>query len=426
MKQLHTKEQIDEMRKRLYTRGEELKQTVRHQLTDTKVDVSRDWGGSEKGKPQTTDLRQSIPVIDTPPPSEPEPEKPKRHYRAFILLGSLLIFVAVAVVSSLYVYFGGNQISNANINIAIQGQPLIGGGEVQSLQVAVTNQNTVPIESATLILKYPVGTRSVGDSPRTLFEERIPLNEVTPGEVQNIPVQVAVFGEENDEKIIEATVEYRVGGSNGTFYKDADPFVFRISSSPLVLRIDSVEKVASGQLVDITMTAVSNASTPLNDILITASYPNGFHFESAEPEPVYGQNVWRIDELLPEQSATIVLQGVITGLTEESLRINFEAGPADSNNQFIVGAILTESHTDFTIERPFIDVAVQIENQSGSVAVLDEGEIATVEVTIGNTLDETVYDMAVEVVPGGNALKKIPSEVQVVFMTRIVARSGGK
>lgn len=408
MKDLHTQEQIDEMRKRLYERGRQADAIERHSLSDEKVDVARDWNVPNQSKPNTTDIRASIPAnVDQAPGVESTvmaDVPPRRRYRSFVLIGSLLIFIFVAGLSSLFLYFGGNQISNENILISIDGPSLIGGGEALPLEVTVTNQNSVIIESATLILKYPVGTRTVGDTPRNLYEERIPINDIAPGEVAKYPVRVAVFGEESSEKNIEATIEYRINGSNGMFYKEADPLAFRISSSPLLLRIESIEKVASGQLVDIKMTAVSNASAPINDILITAQYPNGFTYEESSPAPVFGQNVWKIDELLPEETATILLRGIVTGLTEETFRINFDAGPASPDNQYLVDAALAEANADFIIERPFIDVQIGIDGDFDRQAVVPEAMNSTVVVKIENSLDETVYDMVVEVVPKGNAL----------------------
>ncbi|MCA9354682.1 MAG: hypothetical protein KC877_04140 [Candidatus Kaiserbacteria bacterium] len=418
-KPLHTEEQIENMRQRLYQRDVAAEQVSRHQLTDEKVEVSQSWDVTRPERPHTTDLREGVDKTTAPAApvdmEEPVLPKPRRRYRAFVLGMSFLIFIIVAGLSSLWVLLGGNQISNDNIQLTIDGQPLLGGGEVLPLEIAVTNLNSVAIESATLILKYPVGTRSVGDSPRNLFEERIAINDVYPGEVQNIPVKVAIFGEENDEKVIEATVEYRINGSNGMFYKDADPFTLRISSSPLVLRVDSVEKVASGQLVDVTLTAVSNASTPLENILVTAQYPNGFVYESADPAPIYGENVWRIDRLDSEEEFTIKLEGVVTGLTEETLLINFDAGPANPDNQYLVGANLAEVSTEFQIERPFIDVGVAINGRKDREVIIAEGYVSTVDVSIKNTLDETVYDLTVEVVPSGNALDQNSIESTLGF-----------
>ncbi len=391
------------MRRRLYDRGTAKDQVVRQQLTDTKIDVSRNWGNpplEAEEKPAS----ESIPVAPTASVVETEESPKKRRYRSIILIGSLVVFVVVAVVSSLYIYMGGNQISSDNITVSIQGPQFIGGGETMSLQILVSNGNSVPIESATLILRYPDGTRSIGDSPRNLYEERIPIDGIIVGELQTVPVNVTIFGEENSEKKIEATIEYRVGGSSGMFYKEADPLAFKVSSSPLVLRVDNIQKVSSGQKIEVTLTAVSNASTPLTDIIVSASYPNGFNFESSTPEPVFGQSVWKIDELRPEDKQTIKLVGIINGLTDEEFRINFTAGPPDSSNPYLVGAKLAEGKADFLVERPFIDIAVSIDGDMDREVIVDEGKDSIVNLEITNTLDETVYDMTVEVVPEGNAL----------------------
>lgn len=417
LKGLQDEEKIEEMRKRLYDRGSEIEKVVRHELSDNKVDVTRDWAVKQPAL-TTTDLRAGMVNSDQAAEASPDKiieEAPRRSYRSFVMIGSLLIFIIGAALSSLYIYFGGNSISGNNIQIEVKGQPLIGGGEVMDLEISVANQNSVPIAEATLIVKYPNGTRSTDDPPRNLYEERIPLNQIGVSEIQNIPLQVIVYGEENAIHEISATVEYRVNGSNGMFYKDSRPLAYRISSSPLTLRVDSIEKVASGQLIDVVLTVDSNASTPLKDILVTASYPEGFDFKTAEPEPVYGQNVWKISELLPEQSTEIKLQGVVSGLNEETLHINFEAGPASVNNQFIVEATLDEVSASFLIEKPFIDVNIAINSDNDREAVIKEGDTSTVSVSVKNTLDETVYDMTVEVIPSGNAIDENSIESESGF-----------
>lgn len=406
-------EQLNDLRRRLYARDGVQEQIEQHGLEDNKVDVSRNWKTpthTEQIKTgNTQDLRAggalgSAAEASIPVHAKDSKSKNKRHYRSFVLIGSLLVFIVVAAFSSFFLFMGGNQISNDNIGIAISGPPLIGGGEILQMQVGVTNQNSVAIESATLIMKYPDGTRAVGNTERNVFEERIPISNIASGEVRNIPVEVSVFGEENAQKEIFATIEYRIQDSNGMFYKESEPLQFRISSSPLVLRIEHTEKVAAGQTSEIKIIARSNASTPINNILVSAEYPNGFDYKSATPRPIFGEDVWRINQLNPEESFEIVISGSILGLTEESFRINFDAGPARSDNQYVVGSILAEANADFTIERPFIDVDVLINGDSSDVVTLPAGRPSIVGIRIANTLDEPVYDMVVEVVPEGSAI----------------------
>ncbi len=426
MDDIHKHKNMDELRRRLYARDVVSAPNERHGLTDQKVDVSRNW----QTGPVTTAPARVVPTPlapvseNTPPSSVPTttPEvqaevkqKPKRHYRSFLLIGSLLIFIFGAGLAALYLMFGGTAISSDNIALSIAGPTALGGGETMSLQVGITNQNTVAIEAATLVVKYPAGARSVNESERNLYEERIPINAIAPGEVRNIPIRVTVFGEEGEEKLVNATIEYRIEGSNGTFYKDASPLAFRITSTPLVLRVENLEKVASGQQVDVKLVVQSNSSNPIKNLLIRAEFPNGFDYVKAVPEPVFGENVWRIPELGQEESVEIVIKGVVTGVTEESQRINFLAGPAESDNQYVMASKIAEGRADFTIEQPFIDVDIAINGKTDNPVLLGANERTQVNIDITNTLDETVYDLVVEVSPGGNALGADSIEAEYGF-----------
>lgn len=393
MKDVREGDRLQDMRRRLYARTSAEESVAQAGLTDHPVDVSRNWNVPVSPSPDELVIEASS-----------EPDKPRRRYRTVILVASLLIFIFGVGLSSIYLYFGGNQISSAQIAVSLNGPLSVGGGEVLDLQVGLANENEVTIESATLILTYPPGTRSVGDVPRSVFEERIPVTDLTPGEVRTVPVRVAVFGEEQSEHMINATLEYRIAGSNGTFYKDADPLSYTISSSPISVRVAHVEKVVSGQTIDVTITVASNASTPQDDLLLVVDTPTGFLFESAQPAPVFGETVWSLDTLEPGGTAQVVLRGMVTGLTEEAFRINLDVGPQQLDNQFLLGSVLSEASADFTIERAFIDVQTTIDDVVNGTAVLAEGRTSQVKIDVTNTLDQTVYDLLVEVIPGGNSL----------------------
>ncbi|MEN9920608.1 MAG: hypothetical protein RL538_501 [Candidatus Parcubacteria bacterium] len=393
MSGIKDQESIDELRQRLYSRGQEVSEVERHDLTDSEVTVARDWQVAE---PKVAVSDDHVVIIDP---------MPKHRYRKFILFGSLGIFAFVALFAGLYVFLGGNKISGENINFNLAGPTTVGGSDVMSFQASITNQNDVGVEKAVLVLKYPSGTRTASEPAKNVYEERINIGTLTPGEVKNIPIQVGIYGKENEEKQIEATFEYRIASSDGTFYKNAEPLRFRITSSPVTLQVSSIGKVAAGQPVEVTLTAKSNSSKPLKDVLVTASFPNGFNFKESDPQPIYNQNTWKIEELLPEQVAKITLKGTINGLTEERFAINFSAGLAETDNQYIVGSTLAEARSEFAIESPFIAVDIGINGDEDRDVILEQGENGQVEVTIKNTLDETVYDMVVEVVPNGNALR---------------------
>ncbi len=417
MSGIKDQENIDELRKRLYDRGWEESGMKRHELTKAAFDVARGWGdNTNKPKPEPiSEFTQSLevvsdipakndfPIVD-PAPLVIKPKGKSRSYRKIILLFSLGIFILSCLFSIFHLFFGGNQISASNIDISINAPFAVAGGDVVPIQVGITNQNSVPIESATLIVNYPTGTKSVEEGGRDLYEERLSLNDIEAGGVINLPIQVILFGEENEDKEIKATIEYRVSNSNGTFFKEAAPVTVKINSSPLVIRTESVDKISSGQDLEITLTLISNAQNPMRNVLVQANYPNSFSFISSDPQTSGGQNTWIFDEILPNKAYTIKLKGLVTGLTNETYEMQFKAGNPRADNQSEMGSTLTQTKINYIIERPFIDVVVGINGDRDGSAILNSGVEANVVVLVKNTLDEAVYDMRVELVPNGNLI----------------------
>jgi hypothetical protein len=426
MSGIKDKEHIDELRRRLYDRGGEVEELARQKLTPRNIEVSRGWSGvsteesalvepvSESTfKPDVEPARQPQPELGTEPnlpadfaPVEATPiTKTKKRYRVVILLASLGFFVLTAIVSSIYLFFGANQISAKNITLALNAPFAVSGGEVASLQVNVTNQNSVPIQSATLIINYPSGTRSAEEGNKELYEERIPIELVKPGQAINIPLRVILSGEENEDKEIRISIEYRVEGSNGSFYKEAEPKVVKISSSPVLIKIEGLAKVSSGQEVDLTLIVQSNSTSEQKNVLVTANYPNSFSFIKSDPTPTYAKNTWLIEKLPSGGSVKLKLKGRIEGLANETAEVEAKVGLPKIENQNSMQAVLSQASLIYTIEKPFTSVVVKVNGESRSPVVLEKGIDSRITVTIENTLDETIYDMRVEIKPRGNLIR---------------------
>jgi len=403
MSGIRDQENIDELRKRLYERGTDPSHTERHKLLRPDISVSRGWegvgaesrmAGAVVGEGQGVSANFTAPI-----------EKPKRRYRLVILLASMIFFIVTVAGASLYLYFGANQISASNITITVNTPIAIAGGDVLPLQINVSNQNSVPINDAVLIINYPSGTRSTDESARELFEERISLGTVAPGQAKNIPVRAVLFGEENQEKEIKVAVEYKVEGSNGAFFKEAPVQIIKISSSPLVVRVSGVKTVSSGQQVEIKLELQSNSPTTQRNILINASYPSSFSFVSANPKPAYNQNSWLIPELAPESTYEITVRGTVQGQTSEVSLIQMQAGNPQIGNQFLMDSVLAQASHTYVVEQPFTSVVVSINDDKDGEAILEAGEDAMVIMTVTNTLSESIYDMRVEILPRGNLIR---------------------
>lgn len=435
-------ENLDELRDRLYARNAESARVGRHDLTTkdaTANNVPRVWqeaAANTSKVPSAHSPRQDARVDMRSPrtaaaatpesasaaPSEKAtasatgtPPVRTHRYRWHIIGLSVLIFVCGLIFSSFYILFGLNEISGQNISIEVTSPGSIGAGETIPIDIVVENQNPVPIRSATLVIEYPSGTRSAENPTQVISGDRIPIEEIAAGEITRIPVRAVVFGEADDEKTINARLEYRVQGTNSTLERTLDPIVFQITSSPLVLQIDTIEKVAAGQEVDIEVTVNSNAPSALSNVLVSAEYPSSFDFTEATPSPASGQNTWQFDEIPSNGSTTIRITGVFTGGAEEEFVMDYSVGVPRSDNQYILESVYATARSEFVIEEPFIDVELSANEQSGDSVVLAGGARSEFAMRITNTLDESVYDMYATAQVSGNALDQDTLQVSNGF-----------
>ena len=406
MSGIKDQDRIEALRKRLYERGKPTVQHETHRLTDTKEEVHTAWEAPPRPKTPKPELVEAS-EEDSAYTHTMSPKRQKRGYRVKILLSGLLFFVLAVSISSAVLLFGNRSISAENITIAVTGPFTVGGGETLPLQVGITNANTVAIESATLIVEYPRGTLSATDERTELRTEYLALDQVASGETINVPLRALVFGEENDEQNINVSIEYRVQGSNATFFKEADPLRFKISSSPVTVRVTALKKVSSGQETDIEIEITSNSPTVLSEILVKAEYPQGFDFTTSEPGPLSAQNIWLITDLEPEESQTIIITGIVIGKETDEHAINFTVGVPSERNQQTLASVFATAQTQFLIEEPFLNIDLEIAGQSGGVVVIESGQNSGASIEIENTLDDTLYDIVVEVLLGGNALSDL-------------------
>jgi len=402
MSGIKDQERIEELRKRLYERGNsEPVREAQPLSNEWEKKTPTSWQNPPREEihtPAQTSAQSTSPTEETM-----SPKTPKRSYRIKILFAGFAFFVLAMGVSSLFLAFGNRGISAGNITIATTGPFTLGGGEELQLQVGITNSNTVPIDAATLIVDYPDGTRSIEGGNREVFTERLSLQTIEAGQTVNVPLRALVFGEENEEKTVDVSIEYRVSGSNATFFKEAAPFRFKISSSPVVVRADTLKKVSSGQETAITLTVLSNSPTPLSEILVKAEYPSGFDFTKSNPAPNYGKNMWLIKNLKPEGEQKIVITGVVVGKETDEYAINFSIGVPNERDNQTLASLLATTQTQFEIEQPFLDVKLEIGGSRESEVVAQPGTRSNVLIELENSLDDTLYDMSVEVQLSGNA-----------------------
>lgn len=400
-------EQLDSLRERLYARGEMPLPRERAPLESEVKEVKKTWDIPEKvAQPDASSREESVPAA----PDIGKP--PRRRYRAIFLMIGVAFFALSLAVSSVYLLLGRNTVSGDNITLSLNGPFTLSGGDVMSLQVGITNTNGTPIESATLVIEYPPGTRSAEGEGQELLNDRLALGRIGAGETMNKTFHIRVFGEENQESTIKASIEYRVAGSNATFNKEAPPFNFKIGSAPVVIQVEGDKTISSGEETTLTLSITSNSPSPINDLLVKAEYPSGFDFTKSEPAPISGRNVWRIDTLKPEETVKIKISGAVVGIESEKRVLKFTAGAASSRDSSSIASVMAVASAEIDVEAPFLATTVTIDNSREETVSVAPGVQASSMVELKNVLGDPVYDVAVEVVLSGNAL--LDTDVQAI------------
>jgi len=393
MAQGKDEKKIDTLRDRLYAReGEE--RTARTKLQSTKpASVPRNWERSQKA------LQDSLETPTMP--------KKKKGYRTKLLAAGGVFFGFTLLLSLLFLLLGNNTISGENISLQVSGPFAIAGAETVDMRVALENNNAVPIESATLIIEYPVGTQKADGSGQELFTERKSLDVIGSGQLVSESFSATIFGEENAEKVVNVSVEYRVRGSNAVFYKEAEPLRLKISSSPIVLSLKAPQQRTSGQDIELEFTVASNSEETLTNVLVSAEYPFGFEFTDGDPNPDSGDSVWRIASLDPEERETFTVQGTLTGLQGEERVFTFSTGVGTERDPYTLASVYATQQHEVTINAPSLNVGVDVNGSNSDTVTIQEGQSATVRVDVLNTLDVTLNSVTVDVVMGGNILDSI-------------------
>lgn len=316
------------------------------------------------------------------------------------------IFFGIAVVTFLFMQFGGfNTVSSKNVDITVQGPVAVGGGEELVLDVLVTNNNTVPLERAELLIEYPSGTRLATDLSQSLDRYTETLGPIAPKQSVTKTVKAVLFGEKNSVKNIKMSVDYTPTGSNSTFTKEKI-FEIAIKSAPILLAIDYPKEVNSNQAMSLDLTVTSNSNTLTEDVLVKVEYPFGFTFESATPAPSFDDNIWSFDALSPLEQRIITISGKMEGQNDEEKTFRFNAGTASLEDDKVIGVDFVALAESVLIRKPFFGIQLSVAGDDSQNPVIKIDREVNSKLTWTNNLPVPVNDVVIEVKLGGNALDR--------------------
>ncbi|MEX0651935.1 MAG: hypothetical protein WD509_00465 [Candidatus Paceibacterota bacterium] len=392
------KDRIKQLRQKLYSRNSGTQNQERHGLRKSSSSTQKSWSPTEMKKRM--------------------PKKGSRSFLGIFFFVSVLFFLGSLLFGSLYFLGERNVVSADNIDIQIQGPTAIGGGDALELQISITNKNSTTLELVDLLIEYPEGTRSPDNLGKELTRFRETIGSIASGGRVKKTVSAILFGEENTQKEIVVTVEYRVPGSNAIFFAEK-VYEVTLSSSPVSVSVRSFDEVTSGQEVDFSIVVNSNSSATVENLVLQTEYPFGFSFIRAEPQPQFGDSIWEIGDLKPEEEKTIRIVGTMTGQDNEERTFRFAVGVRDALDVKKLATTFVATTRGITIQRPFISTDLTLNNAQSDIYVFGSGERISGAIAWKNNLNEAVSDAQIEVHISGSAVDESSVVVEKGFYNSV-------
>jgi len=302
------------------------------------------------------------------------------------------VFFAVALLATAYLWDKGfNFVSSGDIEIVFEGPESVSGGELNSWRIIVGNNNNAPLEFADLILEYPVGTRRLKSEDNSL-KQRYPLGQIAPGEKAVESIDLVLFGSAGSEKVINATLEYRLAGSNAIFIKEEKKTI-KLFESPVEVTIKLPSEINARQEMSLEVEYISNSESVIDDLVLQIEYPSGFQFKDSNPKTSPGKdNLWNIGTLEPGKKRVIKINGIMDGRDLDEKGFLAQVGVMNNNELEVYG----ETTGTVVLKKMLLDLAIFINGNDDKENVASLGNTVRVDIFWKNNLPVRIDNGAIE------------------------------
>jgi len=388
---------IEDLKQSLYSRNAPDVRTRRKlRFSDVSTDLKQDW---EHPPEASEEAKLNAAYKDT-----------SRHGMSLvtkIFLGSL-VFCVVAVGAGAFIFLkGGNFVSANNIEIDMSGPVSVPGGAPVKFGITIVNKNTVTLKTVDLAIQFPPGTTDPNDTTQSLEQHQEVIGDIPPGGSITKSIDAVIFGEENTQKQVSATVTYGISGSTSVFTKVASYDVL-VNASPVVITTSSLTEAISGQPFDLTATVKSDSANTIKNVILRATYPFGFSFLSSSVRPAGSDNnVWAIGDIPPGGERAITIHGTLSGEDTDLRVFHFATGARDPVNPLVIGTTFMETEQDVSIQKPFMSLAFAVDGDASTtdhVGMFDRSE--SVSVKWSNNLPEAISNVIITAHLSGSAYDK--------------------
>lgn len=236
----------------------------------------------------------------------------------------LAIFLMLALSVALVIFYRGfYAFRKNNVELKITGPDSVVAGERAVWKISIVNRNEALLKMGQLTFNFPDyalnPTESSGGSfsPVAGLVQKISIPELAPGGLFEKQFATNVIGGENSERQVQALLEFQPASGSTIVFKATAEKKIAISSLPITLDIKSDKETVSGETVVLTIDLQNQSQNAWGNIRARLELPSGFKIKSSSEKLSDFNNIWKIDQLLPQETKTLTLTGGVNGIAGE-------------------------------------------------------------------------------------------------------------
>jgi hypothetical protein len=323
---------------------------------------------------------------------EDEEKKQKRKKMAKkIFIGAAVVLVFAGLVWGAII-FRKSSFSEDKVTVKISGPDKVKSGEEAIFEISYENLNRVALRDAVLRIGYAENFKPEGnlglenEGPNAV---RFNIGTVEAKKNGKVSLRGKFYGTKDLLTYLEAKIDYSSSNFSSMFSSSGKTDVM-ITSSPIAVEVVSPQNVASGGAVTIVAKFQNNGAETFKDLKLKVEYPQNFTYQSAEPLPTQGNNIWYVGDLEGGEKGEISLKGTQNGEINEIKRFRVSIGEFSGSGQDIVAYNEGEGSVKI-IGSPLL-VKQTVNDEEGSVNI-NAGEFLTFRIKYRNNSQIPLKDV---------------------------------
>ena len=292
-------------------------------MPDTLEDIQKKLYTPEKPSLPPVEKPADAPVPPIEPPQMSQDIEPTPFVWKRIWIG-FGVFALLAVIVGTFIFFRGfYAFRKDRVELKLSGTEEITAGSIASWKVKITNNNETEIREGALVFQYPnfskpiLKSEEASEFKQSTSKQTVEIQALNAGASFEREFKAAVFGGENFERKAQAVFNFKPSSGNISFESIATKSI-KISSFPISVSVGVSNESVSGEEIEAVFHIKNESESKFENVRARLEYPAGFKENSASEKLYEFNNVWRIDEIQPNETKDLTVIGDVNGLSGET------------------------------------------------------------------------------------------------------------